>query len=147
MRPRLPVHPLLVHFPVALWTVGSILDGVGVVTGERLPGEIARWSLVGGTITAMAAIVSGYIDFIRAQPSGPAERTAGLHQALMLAATTLYGTLAGVRAFFEPDFPILALHALAFAVVATGAHQGGKLVYRYGVGVETGSGANDERHS
>src|SRR5689334_18930284 len=59
-----PVHPMLVHLPVALWTLASACDGLTLVgVGQAWP--FGWWCLVVGLAAALPAMAAGLADFAR----------------------------------------------------------------------------------
>jgi len=58
-------HPLIVHFPVALWMTGALFDLLFIFRRDQRYAAMAR-SLIGlGLIAAGPAIVAGWIDLRR----------------------------------------------------------------------------------
>ncbi len=133
---RHPLHPALVHFPVACWTLAVVTDVAGLVWGE------AAWSwsaglLVAGCLMAVVAMLAGLIEFTRV-PEGAAMRDAYLHMGLMVLALALFATRLLLRLDqhrpLAPDAVALLLDAGGFAALAVGGWFGGRLVYGHGVG-------------
>ena len=134
--PRHPLHPALVHFPVACWTLAVVADFAGLWFGE------AAWRWSGGLLAvgcgmAFVAMLAGLIELSHV-PDGAAMRLAYWHMSVMLAACTLFCVrlllrMEGWRPL-EPDTASLWLDAGGFLCLAAGGWFGGKLVYQYGVG-------------
>lgn len=133
---RHPLHPALVHFPVACWTLAVVADVAGLVWGE------AAWSwsaglLVAGCLMAVVAMLAGLVEFTRV-PEGAAMRDAYLHMGLMVLALALFATRLLLRLDHHrplaPDAVALLLDAGGFAALAVGGWFGGRLVYGHGVG-------------
>lgn len=133
---RHPLHPALVHFPIACWTLAVTADFASLHFGEAA----WRWSaglLTIGCAAAVAAMLAGLLELTRI-PEGPAMRVAYLHMGAMLAASLLFASrlLLGLE-HLQPVAPktlALLLDAGGFAFLAVGGWLGGKLVYGYGVG-------------
>lgn len=132
-----PLHPMLVHFPIAFWTAGSFCDVltlVGVVAARSV-----AWLAIGaGTAVAVVTMMAGLIDYAALEERNVPR--ALRHMAWMAAAWLLYviAFLWRSNGFAAGAGPILwpALTGFAgFAALLGGAWQGGDLVYRHGAGV------------
>lgn len=135
-----PLHPLLVHFPIALWSLATACD---VLTwfGFDSAWHYAGLSLGLGFGFAVPAIVAGFLDFTKVE--GVALSTANTHMLLMAAAWVIYGASFMMRVehmslLAQPPPFAIALSLLGFGMMACGGWYGGQLVYHYGVG-KTGS--------
>ncbi|HQR03550.1 MAG: DUF2231 domain-containing protein [Proteobacteria bacterium] len=133
---RHPLHPALVHFPVACWSLAVAADFAGIWLGEMA----WRWSgglLAVGCGMALVAMCAGLLELVRV-PEGEAMRVAYWHMGLMLTACTLFGArlllrLDGLQPLV-PDVVSLLFDAAGFVCLAIGGWLGGQLVYRYGAG-------------
>lgn len=133
-----PAHPMLVHLPIALWTLGTACDGL------TLAGVAEAWPLAGlcmalGLVLALPAMGAGLLDF--AGLPDRAVGTATRHMLLMglawsayLAALLMRSDGWAVRA--EPAPLAMAAGLAGFLLLVAGAAHGGQLVYRLGVGVD-----------
>lgn len=133
---RHPLHPALVHFPIACWSLATAADFAGLWLGEAA----WRWSaglLAVGCAMAVAAMAAGLLELARV-PEGRAMRDAYAHMSAMLLALILFGArlalgLDGLRPL-APDALSLLLDAAGFALLVLGGWFGAKLVYHHGVG-------------
>lgn len=57
-----PIHPALVHFPIALLALSVLADIVGAWMKEPAARTMGFWSLVGATVGANAAVMAGLYD-------------------------------------------------------------------------------------
>lgn len=139
------IHPLIVHFPIALLVAAVVTDLLGVVMARR-PGlrEAATWLYCAGAAGAIAAYLTGS----NAADSMllPAEVTplVDVHDNWAFRTTALFTLLAAARVAL-PRFVTLKAPAwwgaLAVALVGTGmlyetAEHGGRLVFEHGLGVQ-----------
>ena len=133
-----PLHPALVHFPVALWTASVASDAAARVTGAAFWSPAAWWSLVAGLVVAALAAVAGFVDYSRLTPKHPAFRFATAHMLVMSFAALCFLLSALLRT--GPDAPAgigaIASSGVGFITLLVGAWLGGDLVYRFGVGME-----------
>lgn len=134
-----PLHPALVHFPIACWSLATAADVASLWWGKP------AWLLAGvllalGTLIALAAMATGFIELLKVGAEHPATRDLNRHLLLMLTAWCLYATSLFLRlqgtTLTEPDSVDLGLSVVGFVVLGMGGWFGGKLVYGHGVGVE-----------
>ena len=134
------IHPLIVHFPIALLLTSVGLDAAALIL--RRPGwhRIALWNLVLGTLGAGAAVYSGLRAEEVAKHAFEIWRVITLHERLGFCTLSLGIVGSGVRLLRRDRFGSLARAVtmiLALAMVTTiswGAYLGGRLVYELGVG-------------
>jgi len=129
-----PLHPMLVHFPIAFWSAGSVCD-VLALAGWAQTQPIASLAIGAGDSGAILAMAAGLIDYAaldeRLVPAA-LRHIAWMAGAWLLYAAALVGRLgAGDGA---PLWSALCGFA-GFAALLGGAWQGGDLVYRGGAGV------------
>jgi uncharacterized membrane protein len=133
-----PLHPALVHFPIACWSLATAADVASLWLGEP------AWRLAGlllalGTLIALAAMATGFIELVKVGAEHPATRDLNRHLLLMLTAWCLYATSLFLRlqgtTLTRPDAVDLGLSVGGFIVLGIGGWFGGKLVYGHGVGV------------
>ena len=139
----LPLHPRLVHFPIALAVIGAVFTGLGLLRRHERWISYGQFSILLGWLGVMAAVVTGLID----QSCAPQDATvtAVINQhitagvALLISlGLALYWPLRNKRLFNTGSarWGYLALLALIIALVAIEGWLGGKLVYQHGVGVQ-----------
>lgn len=134
---RHPLHPMLVHFPVACWSLGTLADFASLHFGE--PAWFLSGSLIAiGLVMALAAMAAGMIELTQVPDGGTAMRDAYLHMGLMLLAFGLYLTSAVLRIddarLGAPNVVALITSATGFLALMAGGFMGGRLVYGHGIG-------------
>lgn len=141
---RSPLHPALVHLPVALLPLSALLDLASRLweAPELMLVQAAFITLVAGIATAVIAAVAGMMDYTAIREDHPAKRTATLHMVLNLIAVGLYCASLGLR-WANPEatstaWAPLAASGFATALLGCSGYLGGKLVYNDGVGVGRG---------
>jgi len=137
-----PIHPMLVHFPIAMWTVAVIAyvaNAVGVIEAAD---EIAKVSNSAGLLMALLAMLAGGFELRTIDSRSEAMRIATWH--MMLMATVWFCFLAAlmlqVSAGLDRSMSPLVVAACAvagFLLMIAGAWFGGRLVYDFGVAVKT----------
>ena len=136
------LHPLFVHFPVALISVAVILELAAAVKRTPALDLLARWFLYLGATAAALTVLTGWLGEQSVAPVAAAHEAIEKHEKLgfltlgtvaLLAfwrgATTRAG---GPRPRWLFVFGTLGLLVLLWET----AHEGGELVYEYGVGTE-----------
>ena len=133
-----PLHPALVHFPVALWTASLAADGAALAMGAAFWGPAAWWCLAAGLAAAALAAVAGFVDYSLLPPKHPGFRAATAHMLTMSFSAMCFlvsallrggpGSAAGLGA--------VICSGLGFLALLAGGWLGGTLVYRFGVAVE-----------
>jgi len=141
----LPIHPALVHFPIALLVFSVLADLFGKIGNSAALRAAGRWALFGALIGAAVAIPAGFFDWSR-QDIGPEVREhVRLH---MIVGLVLFVTLVGLnlwRWFFidrDPQrgslgWPYLIAGALALGLTFYQGYLGHELVVDHGVGVKS----------
>lgn len=136
---RHPLHPALVRFPVALWTVAVVFEGLALAGPAGPWWTLAWWNLLAGLIVALPAIVTGFLELARLGPSHPALNVAAGHMMAMgLAAGLFLVSLLLREDAARPEADLLwvlaVLDLAGLACLAAGAWLGAELVYRHGAG-------------
>lgn len=136
-----PVHPAIVHFPIALVTLWFIAELIGYFSRSEKARTVAWWSLVAAAISGPITIVAGYADMWRASLA-PATHEL-VHTHLKIGWTLVVATLAVTawRWFIRtepqrrPGGGFLVAAALVFALTIFQGWYGGEMVYAHGAGV------------
>lgn len=143
MMPLFPLHPRLVHFPIALLVTGSVLALAYMLYWRRPTLASVTWVLILlGWISVFFAVVTGLIDRNSAPQDSEISSLLSIHTALGFALIAVYGLMLYER-LRSPDaldspamrWRLIALAALGLALVLVDGWVGGTLVYKYGVGV------------
>ena len=138
-----PLHPMLVHFPIAAWLLATVLDGVALVWQPWLLQTFAALLMLVGCATGLIAAAAGFVDLLKLPDGHPALRIVNRHMGMALASWCLYAgsLLLRVQGIQQHQFSLVAPGTVALAlsgagllaVLATG-FLGGTLVYGHGVG-------------
>jgi uncharacterized membrane protein len=133
-----PVHPVLVHFPIALLLSATIADLV-LVAGLTTNTQIAAVMMAGGLVGGLLAMGAGMVDFARLDEAVVPH--AVRHMTVVGLAWLGYGIALYLRrdslsANGVIETPTIALSIVSAAVLAFGGWLGGRLVYTFGAGVD-----------
>ena len=133
-----PLHPALVHFPVACWSLATLADVAGLWWTRWPLWQLAFALLAIGCASGLLAAAAGVYELLKLPARHPAERDANVHMGLALLTWCLYaGSLLLRLPEMQPIPPetlALALSVAGFAALAVTGWLGGKLVYVHGVG-------------
>jgi uncharacterized membrane protein len=133
-----PLHPALVHFPIACWSLATAADVASLWFGKPA-WMLAGVLLVVGTLTALAAMATGFLELLKVDAEHPATRDLNRHMLLVMTAWCLYAASLLLRlqgmTLSQPDALDLGLSVAGFLTLGVAGWFGGKLVYSHGVGV------------
>lgn len=136
--PGHPIHPAVVHFPVACWTLATIGDVSSIWLGERA-WWVSGLLLAVGTVSAVAAMIAGVIELNKIDEQSQAAGVADTHMHLAFVTWTLYAISLFLRLdkfnLAAPGFIEISLSGLGLIALFVTGWLGGKLVYEHGVGV------------
>jgi uncharacterized membrane protein len=136
-----PLHPALVHVPVALYPTSLLFDWLSHLTqnGNTFVKGALVLILIGLAVS-VGAVATGFADFLRIEAGGRAWRLAVTHMTLQLVTGGLFMANAILRGR-DPDVTTSALgpivlSAIGVVTLTAGALLGSDLVYRHGQRVE-----------
>jgi uncharacterized membrane protein len=136
-----PIHPILIPFPIALWTFSLIADLLYVWRDNPAWGWIAFYTLAGGIAGAVLAAVFGIIDYFSIRDK-KVSQIAAWHArinvlALLIFAASFYlRTNSGAGVIGGSMTIPLALSIIGVICIAVSGWLGGELVYKHGVAVD-----------
>lgn len=135
-----PLHPLLVHFPVAFIPGTVLFDIISLATGNNTWVKAATIALLVGVIGAVLAAVAGAAEWVDIPTTAPRTRsTANTHAILNLiaAALAVVSLILHFVEWGESKVSVLAFLfvLVSFLLVAFSGYLGGKLVYDHHLGV------------
>jgi uncharacterized membrane protein len=136
-----PVHPMLVHFPIALLSASVLFD----LLAQRWRTEEFRtagfYLLLLGLAGALVSVISGHVAEDAVEHSGVPESVLELHEKLGFATFWLFSGLFALHMAewwgWIAERPVLriAIGMGAVVVLFVASYYGGSLVYDYGAGV------------
>jgi len=136
-----PIHPAIVHFPVALLLSASAADLAWLAgfTGDVHIGSVL---MAGGLAMGLVAMGAGLLDFTKLDPAvvPHAIRHMGVMGIAWLGyAIALYLRRDALSGGTELGSASVALSLLSALLLSVGGWLGGRLVYTFGAGVSKGS--------
>jgi len=145
MKPH-PIHPVLVHFPVACWSLGSVTDIARLFFGGGVA-EVSSWLISAGLILSIPAMLTGLLDLGNTKNNSAAQDTVITHVSFVLITWTFYAASVFMRtqAMTSAQFISLALSIGGLVCLGFAGWYGGKLVYSHGIGVQIKE-LSEDRH-
>lgn len=148
-----PVHPALVHYPIALVTLSVLADVIGFFVDSQSLQNAGWWALLGAAIKQAGYHGEGRADMTREKIEPAAHRRVHTHMKVGL---TLFAALAALTVwrwliYSSLAHPIgwiyLVVACLVLGLAFFQGWLGGELVFADGVGVApTGSGREHADH-
>jgi uncharacterized membrane protein len=140
-----PIHPMLVHFPIAFWTV-AMLAYMSAAAGVGDPAHTtARFANAAALAMAALAMLAGLVELRSIDSRSAAMNLATRHMMVMATVWICFLFALMVPVFPDLDrstarFAATALAGAGSLLMAVGGWLGGQLVYRHGVGVRQQAG-------
>ena len=130
------VHPLLVHFPIALFSTGLFFDILAKLLNNEELDHAGFWTMLMALISSPFTIIAGIFAFM--EEGSWLDLYQFQHGILVLISTLLLLVLFWARIKFQLDFRYsslkrniyLSLHILAVGILFYGAHLGAKVADR-----------------
>jgi uncharacterized membrane protein len=133
------LHPILIHFVIAMVLFAVFCDFVGYFTKNPRLYEVSWWNLAFATVSVFIAIIFGQIEAGLAEPYRAAADTLNLHTLL---GWSFGGILAGItgwryviRLREKPQLPVpyLVVNVVMVVLVGVQSYLGTLLVWVYGL--------------
>lgn len=135
------VHPILVHFAIALLLFGFLTDWFGSLREQESTQQAGRLCFLVGVGALGLAVLSGWIEQELPRPPSifdvQMQEVLFRHEYLGYGLFALFFVLAIIRVRIQGRLPLLfvLLAVLGSLGIILQGYLGGELVYRYGVGV------------
>lgn len=136
-----PLHPAIVHFPLALYPVSLLFDGISYLVEDGNPFVKGAFTLL---VVALAfsviALLTGFSDFLLVPAGSSAWRVGVTHMTLQLVGSGLFlaNTILRTRDLDVTTSPLgpIVLSAVGVVIIWVGGQFGRDLVFRHGQRVE-----------
>ena len=133
------IHPIVVHFVIAMALISVVFDLIGVVTRRQNLFEVSFWNLLVATVAIFVAIIFGQVEAGLANPSGASRDILNIHSTIGWSLAGVLAVLTGWRYVVRQKDPtvlpggFLVVDGLLAALVFTQVYLGDKLVWVYGL--------------
>jgi uncharacterized membrane protein len=145
------IHPIVVHFPIALFITGLVIDVIGHLFQKETAKKIGLVLVILGAVGALAAMVTGNFaeEQVEDKLSRAGEHILDRHEDLGKLTAYLLLIVAAIRALIATGWlnrwrfvagAALAIYLIVgligLGTLTVTGYYGGELVYRYGAGVQ-----------
>ena len=133
------IHPIVVHFVIAMALITVVFDLIGVVTRRRQLFEVSFWNLLVATVAIFVAIIFGQIEAGLATPYGASRDILNYHSTLGWSLAAILSLLTGWRYVARQKDPtvlppgFLIIDSILAGLVFCQVYLGDKLVWVYGL--------------
>lgn len=135
------LHPLLVHFPIALFICSLLFLGVHIFYGREIFREVSFWMLFSGLLGTGLAILTGNLQEDEIAHNEAIHELMETHETISYIVLTLFGLLL-IWMYLRKDrmskgeaMAMLLGMLLSCGVLSYQADLGGQMVYGKGAGV------------
>jgi uncharacterized membrane protein len=142
------IHPLLVHFPIALLSLFVVFDILGTAMHKPTWRQFASGLLYLGTIFAGFTVWAGFMAADTVPHGHNVHDIMERHKQLGISILALSAALSAwkLRRTVEGWGVYNAFTLVLLGVIIFGADLGGLMVYKYGVAVQAVSVSSEEAH-
>jgi uncharacterized membrane protein len=127
------VHPVLVMFPLGLFTMAVLFDTGNVLGGPDILGALAYWNVVAGLVGGVLVVLASAVDLML-QRNSRAKRIGVLQNLMHMGVLILFAVILMLR-MQTPDRVVggglLVVELIALVAAFVGAWYGGELVNRH----------------
>ena len=133
------IHPIVVHFVIAMALITVVFDLIGVLTRRRNLFEVSFWNLLVATVAIFVAIIFGQIEAGLATPYGASRDILNYHSTLGWSLAAILSLLTGWRYVARQKDPtvlpkgFLIIDSILGLLVFCQVYLGDKLVWVYGL--------------
>jgi len=138
------LHPMIIHFPIALIIIGFLSDFVGAATKRQFFTNAGLYLIALGSLGTLAAYISGNIAGDGVTEIGALGAALEAHESaatLALWSVIIVAILRVILALTKQmvgwkQWVMVALLAVGVGTVSRAGYYGGELVYKHAAGVE-----------
>lgn len=130
------VHPVLVMFPLGLFTMAMLFDLANLAGGPVILGQLAYWNIVAGLVGGVLVVLAGAIDLLFVR-NGHAKRIGVLRNLMNMGVLVLFAVLLMLRMQSQDrvaGWGLFVVQLIALAAAFYAAWFAGELANRRPVG-------------
>ncbi|KPV44458.1 DUF2231 domain-containing protein [Alicyclobacillus ferrooxydans] len=125
-----PLHPLIIHFPIALFVIAVLFDGITAFTQKTSLLSATKLLYLFGYLGTLAALITG--DMLKHQRAAILPHTLlTMHEWLAIAFAVWFTVLLTVRLrrYWEPSKPYAAMAIVGLLLLVAVGHTGGSMAW------------------
>ena len=136
------LHPLIVHFPIALFLTAVICELAGYFLNSKVLTTVALVNSTLAAVAGIAAVITGLLASQIVPATGDVRTVMESHRTmgyLVLASASAFASLKFYAHYKQTDRYLITqigIGLLGIVITLLAAHEGGQLVYRHRVGVQ-----------
>lgn len=143
-----PIHPMLVHFPTALFSAGFIFDIAGIVLRQPLFFAASFYVVLMGLAGGVLAGLFGLIDYVKLTERPEVFQKASWHGGIQFVVIIIFGVILGLKFQSYPEISApslvqLIVMGLTLVGMVVGNYLGGELVFLHHVGIQKENSAEN----
>jgi uncharacterized membrane protein len=133
------IHPIVVHFVIAMGLITFVFDLIGVLTRRSALFEVSFWNLLFATAAIFVAIIFGQVEAGLANPYGASRDILNLHSTIGWSLAGVLSLMSGwryvIRSKDPQQLPLAFLGAggLLSALIVLQVSLGNQLIWVYGL--------------
>lgn len=133
------IHPIVVHFVIAMGLITFLFDLIGVFTRRPALFEVSFWNLLFATAAIFVAIIFGQVEAGLANPYGASRDILNLHSTIGWSLAGVLSLMSGwryvIRSKDPQQLPLAFLGAggLLSALIVLQVTLGNQLIWVYGL--------------
>jgi uncharacterized membrane protein len=133
------IHPIVVHFVIAMGLITFVFDLIGVLTRRSALFEVSFWNLLFATAAIFVAIIFGQVEAGLANPYGASRDILNLHSTIGWSLAGVLSLMSGwryvIRSKDPQQLPLAFLGAggLLSTLIVVQVTLGNQLIWVYGL--------------
>jgi uncharacterized membrane protein len=144
------IHPMIVHFPIALIIIGFLFEVVGVAANKEFYSKAAFILLLLGAAGTVGAYITGNLAGGGLSEMGPLKQALEAHEDSAVTTLWIVGGIAAARILMVATkrftgtlrWLAVAFYIVGVLAMARTGHLGGNLVYKHAAGVQLQIGSD-----
>jgi uncharacterized membrane protein len=137
-----PLHPVIIHFVIAMLIFAFMCDTIGSITGNQRMFEVSFWNMLVASAAVFFAVIAGQFEAGIAPTYPAVEKVLTHHQLLgwslsaLIVVVTAWRFVIRSRSLFKVPPVYLGAAAFLIVLVSLQVYLGSQLVWEFGLHVK-----------